>query len=83
LPGTPSAAKTRNAIGSIKREAYYTESKTTDALFGIPPAVLPVDWAGSEAYNRAMLTSDILGVNTLSRETAHLVLHGFGSCVPL
>jgi hypothetical protein len=56
---------------------------TRDALFGIPPAALPADWAGSEAYNRAMLTSDMLGVNTLSREMAHLVLHGWGSCVPI
>jgi hypothetical protein len=42
-----------------------------------------VDWSGFEAYNRAMLTSDVLGVNALSREMAHRVLHGRGSWVPV
>ena len=64
-------------------EAYYTESKTLPALFGIPPAALPVDWSRFEAYSRAMLTSDMLGVNALSREMAHRVLHGRGSWVPV
>jgi len=70
-------------LSNREREAYYTESKTMAALFGIPPAALPVDWSGFEAYNRAMLTSDVLGVNKLSREMAHRVLHGRGSWVPV
>jgi uncharacterized protein (DUF2236 family) len=68
---------------TAEREAYYTESKTLAALFGVPPAALPVDWSRFEAYNRAMLTSDMLGVNALSREMAHRVLHGRGSMVPV
>jgi uncharacterized protein (DUF2236 family) len=70
-------------LSYAEREAYYTESKTLAALFGIPPAVLPVDWSGFEAYIRAMLASDMLGVNALSREMAHRVLHGRGSWVPV
>jgi uncharacterized protein (DUF2236 family) len=47
-------------LSLTEREAYYTESKTLAALFGIPPAALPVDWSRFEAYSRAMLTSDML-----------------------
>src|SRR4030088_1572832 len=70
-------------LSPTEREAYYTESKTLAALFGIPPGAMPGDWSGFEAYNRAMLTSDMLGVNALSREMAHRVLHGRGSWVPV
>lgn len=71
------------ALSSNDRETYYSESKTMAALFGIPATVLPVDWSGFETYNRAMWTSDMLGVNALSREMAHRVLHGRGSWVPI
>ena len=70
-------------LSNTERETYYTESKTMAALFGIPPEALPVDWPGFEAYYRAMLTSDMLGVNALSRDLAHCVLHGRGSWVPV
>jgi uncharacterized protein (DUF2236 family) len=70
-------------LSNSEREAYYAESKTLAALFGIPPAAMPVDWSAFEAYNRAMHTSDMLGVNPLSREIAHRVLHGRGSWVPV
>jgi uncharacterized protein (DUF2236 family) len=70
-------------LSNAEREAYYTESKTLAALFGIPPAALPEDWSAFEAYNRGMLKSDMLGVNALSREMAHRVLHGQGSWVPV
>jgi uncharacterized protein (DUF2236 family) len=70
-------------LSHTEREAYYTQSKTLAALFGIPPEALPVDWSGFEAYSRAMLTSDMLGVNPLSRVMAHQVLHGRGSWVPV
>ena len=36
-----------------------------------------------DTLSRAMLTSDMLGVNALSREMAHRVLHGRGSWVPV
>ncbi|MGD0730797.1 MAG: oxygenase MpaB family protein [Terracidiphilus sp.] len=70
-------------LTSDEREAYYTETKTLAALFGIPPTKLPVDWSGFEDYNRAMLASGTLGVNRLSREMAHRLLHGRGSWVPV
>lgn len=70
-------------LDCTQREEYYAESKTMAALFGIPPEALPADWSAFEAYNRAMLTSGTLGVNELSRELAHRVLHGRGSWVPV
>ena len=70
-------------LSSTEREAYYTESKTLAALFGIPPEAMPADWSAFEAYNQTMLSSDLLGVNVLSREMAHRVLHGRGSWVPV
>src|SRR5437762_2944389 len=70
-------------FSSTEREAYYTETKTLGALFGIPPDAMPADWAAFEAYNQAMLSSDMLGVNALSREMANRVLHGSGSWVPV
>ncbi|MEI9979050.1 MAG: oxygenase MpaB family protein [Edaphobacter sp.] len=70
-------------LSNTEREAYYSESKTLAGLFGIPATALPANWSAFEAYNRAMLTSNMLGVNTLSREMAHRVLHGRGSWVPV
>jgi uncharacterized protein (DUF2236 family) len=66
-----------------EREAYYRESKTMAALFGIPPEALPADWAGFEGYMRAMFASDTLGVNSLAREMARGILRGSGSWVPI
>jgi uncharacterized protein (DUF2236 family) len=70
-------------LSSIERETYYIENKTLAALFGIPPEAMPVDWSAFEAYNRAMLSSDMLGVNALSREFAGRVLHARGSWFPV
>src|SRR5271163_297332 len=70
-------------LSPTEREAYYAESKTMAALFGIPPDALPVDWGGFEAYMQAMWASDALGVNALSRELAHGVMHGSGAWVPV
>jgi ER-bound oxygenase mpaB/B'/Rubber oxygenase, catalytic domain len=58
-------------LTSNDRETYYAESKAMAALFGIPATALPADWSGFEAYNRAMWTSDMLGVNVLLCEMAH------------
>jgi len=75
--------RTLPPLSNDEREAYYAESKTLAALFGIPPAALPEDWSGFEAYNRTMLNSNMLGVNALSRELAHRILHGLGSWLPV
>src|SRR5260370_23291464 len=71
------------ALSLAEQEAYYDESKALAMLFGIPASALPADWSAFEAYNRAMWASDTLGVNTLSREMAHRILHGRGSWVPV
>jgi uncharacterized protein (DUF2236 family) len=68
-------------LSAEERETYYAESKTMAALFGIPAAALPEDWAGFEDYNSAMWASGALGVNVLSREMADGILHGRGSWV--
>jgi uncharacterized protein (DUF2236 family) len=70
-------------ISREEREVYYAESRKMAALFGIPADALPRDWSEFERYNRAMLASGKLGVNSLSREMAHSVLHGSGSWVPV
>lgn len=71
------------ALSIEEREAYYSESKTLAALFGIASAELPEDWSQFEAYNRSVLNSDLLGVNALSRELSHRILHGSGSWLPV
>jgi len=63
-------------LSSVERESYYAESKTLAALFGIPSDALPADWTSFEAWMRAMLASDALGVNALSRAMANSILHG-------
>ncbi len=70
-------------LTSNEREVYYAESKTMAALFGIPRAALPQNWSGFEAYIRAMLASDRLEVDALSREKAHRLLDGRGSWIPV
>jgi uncharacterized protein (DUF2236 family) len=66
-----------------ERDAYYAESKTVAALFGLAPEELPADWPAFEAYMSAMAASAELGVNDLSREMASRILHGRGSWVPV
>ncbi|HWZ12029.1 MAG TPA: oxygenase MpaB family protein [Acidobacteriaceae bacterium] len=70
-------------LSLTEREAYYAESKTWAALFGIPASAMPANWSAFEAYNRAMWASDALGVNALSREMAHRLLEGRGSRIPV
>lgn len=70
-------------LSIAEKETYYRESKTLAMLFGIPLGASPADWPAFQAYNRAMWASDTLGVNALSREMAHRVLHGRGSWVTI
>jgi len=70
-------------LSAHERDAYYRQSWTMAALFGIPVTTLPPDWSGFEAYLGAMLSSDKLGGSALSREMAHRILHGRGSWVPV
>lgn len=66
-----------------ERERYYNESKTLAALFGIPAASLPENWAAFVDYNQAMLFSGLLGVSPAARSMAHAILRGAGSWIPV
>jgi len=72
------------AIGPLaagEREAYYAEMKTLAALFGIPAAAQPANWADFVAYNAEMANSDALGVSATARTMAHNILSGAGSWI--
>jgi uncharacterized protein (DUF2236 family) len=56
--------------------AYYAESKTLAALFGLPSSALPDDWNAFLSYCRQMEQSNTLGVNEKSRSMAHNLLAG-------
>lgn len=67
------------ALGPLlleEREAYYAETKTLAALFGLPAAALPANWNAFVAYNREMTASDSLGVSENARSMAHDLLAG-------
>jgi uncharacterized protein (DUF2236 family) len=70
-------------LSAAERQSYYDEGRRMAALFGIPPFMLPPGWPAFQAYIRDMLSSTDLGVDALSRELAHRVLHGRGSWVPV
>lgn len=66
-----------------EREAYYSESKKSASLFGIPTSALPPDWASFTAYINEICASDQLGVDPSSRAMAHSLLRGAGSWLRL
>ena len=68
-------------MSAADREAYYAETKTLAALFGLPAEALPADWNAFEAYCRAMETSDVLGVSERARAMGQNLLTGAGSWV--
>jgi uncharacterized protein (DUF2236 family) len=61
------------------REAYYRESRTLAALFGLPSSALPPNWSAFQDYNRGMADSAELGVSPAARSMAHAILSGAGS----
>lgn len=64
-----------------EREAYYAESKTLAALFGISADAMPRGWNQFAAYMAGMVASDRLGVDMMARQMAQGVLHGEGSWI--
>jgi uncharacterized protein (DUF2236 family) len=60
---------------------YFEESKTLAALFGLPAASLPRDWAQFLNYSREMETSDQLGVSSLARAMGRNLLRGANSSI--
>lgn len=61
--------------------AYYAETKTLAALFGLPASALPQDWKSFLHYCREMEKSDALGVSNTARTIAHGLLAGSGSWI--
>ena len=68
-------------LNSSELAAYYAESRTLAALFGLPAEALPEDWPAFLAYCRQMEQSDALGVSEKSRAMAHNLLAGAGSWI--
>jgi uncharacterized protein (DUF2236 family) len=68
-------------LSSQERDAYYSETKTLAALFGLPAAALPADWAAFLLYIREMTASDSLGVGRTARSMAQDLLSGAGSWI--
>jgi uncharacterized protein (DUF2236 family) len=64
-----------------EREAYYAETKTMAALFGIPSDALPENWDDFVAYVNAMVQSNSLGVTQAARSMAQRILAGAGSWI--
>jgi uncharacterized protein (DUF2236 family) len=61
--------------------AYFAESKTLAALFGLPASELPGNWNAFLAYCREMENSDQLGVSASPRSMAQDLLRGAGSWI--
>lgn len=62
-------------------DAYYAESQTMAALFGIPAHALPSSWTEFLAYCRTMEQSSELGVTSAARAMAQGLLSGAGSWI--
>lgn len=65
-------------LTAVEREAYWSESRLLGALFGVPAAALPPDWAGFAAYAEEVRGSSLLAVDDAARRTADLLLRGRG-----
>ncbi|HTX77235.1 MAG TPA: oxygenase MpaB family protein [Terracidiphilus sp.] len=61
--------------------AYYAESRTLAALFGLPADALPADWQSFLTYCREMEQSNQLGVTASARTMAQSLLAGAGSWI--
>ena len=68
-------------LARAELDAYYAESRTLAALFGLPAAALPPDWESFLIYCREMEQSDQLGATTSARAMAQDLLAGAGSWI--
>src|SRR4051794_26661389 len=68
-------------LTAVELDAYFAESRTLGALFGLPTAALPRDWSAFLVYCRAMEESGQLGVSKTARAMAHDLLRGAGSWI--
>jgi uncharacterized protein (DUF2236 family) len=71
------------ALTPEQRERYYNEARLFAALFGIPSAALPRDWAAFCGYIQAMLESNILTVTGPARVMAQRLLAGADTWLPV
>jgi uncharacterized protein (DUF2236 family) len=65
-------------LTQVEREQYFTESRTTAALFGIPKGALPGSWQDFVGYVEWALQSNMLAVSAAGRELAHELQSGAG-----
>jgi len=61
------AERMRGPLGTAEKDQYHAESKRFAALFGIPPALLPENWAQFEARFAKLASSDMLGLGAAGR----------------
>jgi uncharacterized protein (DUF2236 family) len=61
--------------------AYYAESRTLAALFGLPAGAVPPDWKSFLSYCREMEQSDELGATASARVMAQSLLAGAGTWI--
>lgn len=71
----------RGELADGERADFYDDSRKLAALFGLPEAALPPDWASFEAYCSQMGQSNALGVSGKARSMAHDLLSGAGSWI--
>jgi uncharacterized protein (DUF2236 family) len=62
------------ALPTALKDAYVVEMNRFAALFGIPRALLPTNWAAHAAYMRRMLASDLLAVAPCAKEMAMFLI---------
>jgi uncharacterized protein (DUF2236 family) len=63
-------------LSTAELAAYYADSKTLGAMFGLPASALAEDWPAFLAYCRHMEQSNALGVTATARTMAHNLLAG-------
>jgi uncharacterized protein (DUF2236 family) len=56
------------------REAYYADHRVLARVLGVPPALVPRDFAAFRTWFDGMVASDVLTVTPLAREIARAVL---------
>jgi len=67
------------ALEPSELAAYYDESKTLAALFGLPKAALPADWETFLVYCREMEQSNALGITRVASTMGQSLMAGAGS----
>ena len=66
-------------LSIVEREQYYAESRSSAALFGVPPRDLPPNLAAFKSYVQTVMQSDMLGVDPAAQQLAHQLASGAGS----